>query len=297
MGYGTWSCAAYSTYSSGMGRSVSSDGYLDGDFTAQSMFSQHGLAKELNPYRVAIRESRDSDEHPNSLPVILALDVTGSMGQTAVEVAKSLNTIMTDILDTHKDVQFMIMGIGDLAYDRAPLQVSQFESDIRIAEQLDKIYFEGGGGGNDWESYTQAWWFAAYHTDCDCWKHGRKGILITLGDEFLNPHLDHDALNYFTGTVGQESLETSELYKEVSKKYDVYHIAIPTHAYNFHAYNWFSDGEGVNDEVQEKWCKVIPEDHYAVSTVNELAAQITNIVTNASNGSASTISMGDEISW
>ena len=293
MGYGTWSCAAYSTYSSGMGRSVSSDGCLDGDFTAQSMFSQHGLAKELNPYHVAIRESRDSDEHPNSLPVILALDVTGSMGQTAVEVAKSLNTIMTDILDKRDDVQFMIMGIGDLSYDRAPLQVSQFESDIRIAEQLDKIFFESGGGGNDWESYTQAWWFAAYHTDCDCWKHGRKGILITLGDELLNPHLDHDALNYFAGTVGQESLETSELYKEVAKKYDVYHIAIPTRTYSWLARN----GEGSNDKVQEKWCKVIPEDHYVISTVNELAAQITNIVTNADNTTSVTTSIGDEISW
>ena len=76
------------------------------------------------------------------------------MGNTAVEVAKKLNEIMTNLYEEVSDVQFMIMGIGDLYCDEAPIQASQFESDIRIAEQLDKIYFEGGGGGNGYESYT-----------------------------------------------------------------------------------------------------------------------------------------------
>ena len=64
------------------------------------------------------------------------------------------------------------MGIGDLAYDYAPIQASQFESDIRIAEQLDKIYFEGGGGGNNFESYTAAWYFGVHNCKLDCWNRG-----------------------------------------------------------------------------------------------------------------------------
>lgn len=83
----------------------------------------------------------------------------------------------------------MIMGIGDLAYDGCPIQVSQFESDIRIAEQLDKIYFEFGGGGNSFESYTAAWYFGSRHTKLDCLNRGKKGIIITMGDEQLNPYL------------------------------------------------------------------------------------------------------------
>lgn len=60
------------------------------------------------------------------------------MGSAATDVAKKLNYVMTELYKQVKDVQFMIMGIGDLAYDSAPIQISQFESDIRIAEQLTK---------------------------------------------------------------------------------------------------------------------------------------------------------------
>ena len=68
---------------------------------------------------------------------------------------------MTKLYEDITDVEFMIMGIGDLAYDNSPIQISQFESDIRIAEQLDKLWFENGGGGNDYESYTAAWYMGS----------------------------------------------------------------------------------------------------------------------------------------
>ena len=51
---------------------------------------QKNIDAALDPKGV-IRECCDNEEHPNTLPVILALDVTGSMGQTAVEIAKRLN--------------------------------------------------------------------------------------------------------------------------------------------------------------------------------------------------------------
>ena len=126
---------------------------IDTNLNVQDIYKARHISPLLDPKNV-MRECCDSEEHPNTLPVILALDVTGSMGDSAVRVAQKLNEIITDIYDdgSIKDVQFCVMGIGDLSCDDAPIQISQFESDIRIAEQMDAIYFEGGGGGNRYES-------------------------------------------------------------------------------------------------------------------------------------------------
>lgn len=158
MGSGSWDTKSFVSYSTARGYDTDSRGVVTGSYSNQEMFKAKNIDAALDPKGV-IRECCDNEEHPNTLPVILALDVTGSMGQTAVEIAKRLNEIMTKLYGQIKDVEFMIMGIGDLAYDTYPIQASQFESDIRIAEQLDKIYFEFGGGGNWFESYTAAWYF------------------------------------------------------------------------------------------------------------------------------------------
>lgn len=227
MGAGSWSKKDFMSYSCSIGRSVFEDGVVDLKTTSvYQNFKQNSLSEKLNPYKV-IRECRDSDEHPETIPVILALDVTGSMGREANEVAAELNTIMTALYKEVKDVEFMIMAIGDFAYDTSPLQVSQFESDVRIAEQLDLIYFEGGGGPNEWESYTSAWLFGATQTDLDCWKRGKRGIIITMGDEAFNPWIDAKEYEKITGYNTQtEKLNSNDIYKMTIDKYQLFHINI-----------------------------------------------------------------------
>ena len=78
--------------------SVNADGSIVGNYSAQEMFKQRRIAPELDPMNV-IRECCDSEEHPNTRPVILALDVTGSMGGASVKVAKELNVIMTELYE------------------------------------------------------------------------------------------------------------------------------------------------------------------------------------------------------
>ena len=184
MGGGTWTRDAFTSYTATTkAMNVALDGsILTTTNSTQDIFKERRLHDSLNPKNV-IRECLDTEEHPNTIPIILGLDVTGSMGKAAIEVAKKLNVVMTKLYEKVQDVEFLIMGIGDLSCDKAPIQASQFESDIRIAEQLDKIYFEFGGGGNAYESYTAAWYFGINHTRLDCWKRGKKGIIIT---SFIN---------------------------------------------------------------------------------------------------------------
>ena len=186
------------------------------------IYTSSGIDPMLDPKGV-IRECRDSEEHPNTVPVILALDVTGSMGDVARNCAAKLNDVMVGLFDKVKDVEFMTMGIGDLSFDRAPIQATQFESDVRILDQATKVYFEAGGGANLCESYTAAWYFGLYRTKLDCWDRGKKGIIITLGDEPLNPYLPGAQLSKVLG-INTQDVETRDLYEEASKKFDIYHI-------------------------------------------------------------------------
>lgn len=289
MGSGSWSTSSFTSYSKSVGRAVTSDGHLHSKYTAQDLFTSRDIQPALDPHEV-IRECCDSEEHPNTIPVILALDVTGSMGSAAAEVAKKLNEVMTKLYEKVADVEFLVMGIGDLAYDRAPIQASQFESDIRIAEQLDKIFFEGGGGGNNYESYTAAWYFGLRHTKLDCWKRGKKGIIITMGDEPLNPYLPADRLRRVTGDNLQGDVETEDLYKSVKEKFDVYHLAVDD---TETSYTWHAE------RIKATYSKYFDSDHFKVVNLNNIANAIVNIVTNAANSANTEITniTNTEISW
>ncbi len=276
MGSGTWNRASFDDYSRRAGRRVSASGDILGVFSAQDMFRSRHLADVLNPYGV-MRECCDSEEHPETVPVILALDVTGSMGSAAVEVAKRLNTVMTKLYDQTKDVEFMIMGIGDLAYDRAPIQASQFESDIRIAEQLDQLYFEGGGGGNGFESYTAAWYFALNNTRLDCHSRGKKGLIITMGDEPLNPYLPKAPLEASLGVSNEKDIETRELYKEVTEKFEVYHLAVIDPR---------SNGARFVEKIMKSFGEYLDNEHLRKVNLNNITPTIINIVTAFAGGEA-----------
>ena len=161
MGTGRWSERDWSNYS---------QRNIKGRERVEDIYRARRINPNLDPHGIKVRESCDSYDNPNSTPIIIGLDVTGSMGFILDNMAREgLRDLATDIYNKKpiSDPHLMFMGIGDVKYDRAPLHVTQFEADIRIAEQLTQIYLEKGGGGNSCESYTLPWWFAAMHTKTD----------------------------------------------------------------------------------------------------------------------------------
>ena len=286
MGSGVWTACAYKDYATKRGMSISADGTLNIG-SNQSHFINRSLNEDLNPQNI-VRECCNTEEHPNTLPVILALDVTGSMGDVAVEIAKKLNPVMTNLLSKYRDIEFCVMGIGDLAYDHAPIQMSQFESDTRIAEHLDKIYFEFGGGGNDYESYTAAWYMGVNHSKLDCWEQGRKGVIITIGDEFLNPYLPYKTLSYATGDKIQSNIETAQLYKAAKEKFDIYHIDV--------AHGYRASGQ---DSRMDDFAETIGKSHCFPANLDNVADTIVEIIDSVQqdNDVANIVNQNGEISW
>lgn len=275
MGCGIWNSSDFEKYSSSKGRSVDKSGKVVD--SSQQIFTERSLNKDLNPFHV-MRECCDTAEHPESLPVIIGIDVTGSMGRAAKDVAQSMNVIITGLMNSVKDIEVCIMGIGDLAYDQAPIQISQFESDIRISEHLDKIYFEGGGGGNQFESYTATWYMGLKHCKLDCWKRGRKGIIITIGDEPLNPYLPKQPLMNATGDELTGDVMTNKLYEEASKKFNIYSIYLDNHS-------------RYSQSAPASYKNILPESHVlTIDSVDKLTEAIQTCIRDGAGEAASCIS-------
>lgn len=237
--------------------------------------------KRIDPEMVIngkVRESRDSQEHPNSFPIIIALDTTGSMGHIPMDLIKgSFPEIMKSIIEAGiPDPQVCFVGVGDCYFDNAPVQCGQFESSDELMEKwFQKVYLEGGGGNNPGESYNLAWYFASRHTITDSWeKRHKKGVLITIGDEPCLAEIPQSNITGLFGDGAQSGILSSTLIEEASEQWELYHIHMgDVPIYNSTISKWH--GLLGNDRVV-----VLPRKNY------NLVPVISSIIMNVFNGSA-----------
>lgn len=260
MGHGTYSSVKKFARSKALGYDKKA---------AHEIFEKRALDIKMNPDGVTLRESRDSADHPNSLPVVLALDVTGSMGSIPHFLVKEgLPHMMDKIIEGGvPDPQVLFLGVGDHECDCAPLQVGQFEScDELLDKWLTNLWIEGGGGGNSGESYHLAWFFAGRYTETDHFqKRGQKGILITIGDEPVLKSLPALAQTSIMGT-GQEDLSAADLLEKAREQYEVFHLHI---SQGYH---------GRSEKVKDGWKQLMGPNVYFVQGKEEVASVITEIV-------------------
>lgn len=237
-----------------------------------AVFTSRHLPADFDPKSITVRESVDSDANPNSTPIIVALDVTGSMGEIPHQLVQgNLGTLMQELLDRRPvdDPHLMFMGVGDADYDRAPLQTTQFEADIRIAEQLQKIFLEGGGGGNSCESYNLPWYFAATKTSCDAIaKRGKKGYLFTIGDEEPPATLRAKHIQNILGLEAQTDLASEDVLAMAERGFHVFHIIVEQgNHYRSHG-----------DRVRQAWNTLLGQRVILLSDYTKLAEVIVSTI-------------------
>ena len=273
MGYSHWDASSWESYST---RHVNNKTSVSGGGSS-SLYQSTAMPDDMNPKNITVRESRDSHDNPNSTPIIIALDVTGSMSPVLRSVITNLNTLMQEIYNRGSitDPQVCFMAVGDADYDLAPLQVSQFESDIRIAEALQKVWYEGRGGGNSQESYTLPWYFATNYVSADAIeKRHKKGILITMGDEPCPDKLTRRQIQKVFGTtIEEDSISSEELLNAVSRDWDVFHLIIEQGNYYSNRYR-YHDTSLVDDSFGE----LLGERAIHVSDYNKIAEIVVSIL-------------------
>lgn len=76
-------------------------------------------------------------------------------------------------------------AIGDVTSDEAPLQVTRFGEGKAIDELISKIWLEGGGGGNQHESYELSAYFYNHYVKNP---QSEMAFFFVTGDEGYFTH-------------------------------------------------------------------------------------------------------------
>lgn len=184
----------------------------------------------------AVRESRDSDTHPESIPMLVIMDTTGSMGEVPGIFEDKLSHLMGVFLeDKASGKKYLGNGypailIGavddyDAMHGNGALQMGQFESGIEIDNNLENLWLTGNGGGTYHESYELAFYFAARKTVTDHWeKRGRKGYMFLSGDEHAYDSVRKIQVKDIIGDDIEADIPLKDIIAEVKERYHVFFI-------------------------------------------------------------------------
>ncbi|WIM94943.1 hypothetical protein ACTOB_007002 [Actinoplanes oblitus] len=263
MGSGRWSTDVYAAaehYRAATGQSAFA--YSDG--------GAREVHPDLDPHGVFMRECRDSDEHPESTPIVVMFDVTGSMRHVPRVLQARLPQLLGLLTRQGRvtDPQIMFGAIGDATCDRVPLQVGQFESDNRMDEDLSKIVLEGGGGGGKRESYELAMYFLARHVVTDSMvRRQRKGFLFLIGDEMPYDRVEPGQVGKVIGDDLRQAIPTRDLLAELRRKFEVFFI-LPTAASN-----------GGDQQVLRAWRDLLGQHVLELDDLDEVCETIARQVT------------------
>lgn len=266
MGYSRWSHNTYSARQS-QRKQAGTDAFdYDRHVRATGQFVVHD---KMDPKGVTFRESRDSDEHPLSVPIGVFFDVTGSMGSIPRVLQTKLGALMRTLIarDYVAHPQVLFGAVGDVFTDRVPLQVGQFESGIEMDDDLGRIVIEGGGGGQVHESYELALYFFARHTATDAWeKRRQKGYLFLMGDELPYDEVRRDQVRHLIGDDLEASISIEAIIAEVQERYHVFHLVVA------------QGSHGRDPRIQQRWRTLLGERalvlHDASAVSETIALQI-----------------------
>lgn len=203
-------------------RSISSEGSLR-DLNRSKVRTR--VANILN-IKDKIRECLDSDNFPETVPIVIISDVTASREKDINQVDKKIPEFIGKLVGDGviESPQFCIGAVGDAKSDKAPIQISQFESDNRLDEILEKLWAEKGGGGTGEESYELIALYFARRTKLSANERGKKGYLFILGDEAPYPTVSKEEALKWLGFEIEKDLSTEKVFKEVQEKFHTFFI-------------------------------------------------------------------------
>ncbi|HIH24302.1 TPA: VWA domain-containing protein [Candidatus Woesearchaeota archaeon] len=152
---------------------------------------------------------------------MIVTDGTGSMGDFPKVIFEKLPLLDLGIADYLDDVEISVAMIGDAQYDARPLQVQPYTKGKGLVGALNNLVIEGGGGGNQTESYDLAALYYARNADMP---KATNPVMIFICDEGIYPQVDANWAKDYAKVDIDKKMKTDALFEELKNKYSVYCI-------------------------------------------------------------------------
>jgi len=188
--------------------------------------------KIIDPHKRISTESKN--------PLIVAIDVTGSMASWPFEIFDRLPLLFNTLAQYRPDVEICFAAIGDAAVDRWPLQVTSFASGYDLEQLLGSLYGEGAGGDAP-ESYGLfAHWV---NTHVEIPNPEEPPFLIVFGDITMHPKIAKGQIEHYLGDKTQSDVDSLEAWQTVTQKWNTWFLRRP--------------GGKRGDKIDEQWGQAI----------------------------------------
>ncbi|NWF94557.1 MAG: hypothetical protein HXY34_00270 [Candidatus Thorarchaeota archaeon] len=192
------------------------------------------------------------------LPVVVSIDVTGSMRELPALIFEKLCILyneavyfLPDELKNSFEISFVAMG--DAYSDKHPLQVTDFDKGRNLDQNIRSLYAEGGGGGQYRESYELVAYF--YSACCEMPNAMKtvRPLFFFIGDEGYYSKVNRFLIRELIGNEPTTDLIALDVFEELKKRFDVYMLRVPYKAM----------GE-VDKEIHASWEEALGKDRVIV---------------------------------
>jgi hypothetical protein len=176
-------------------------------------------------------------------PIIVAIDVTGSMASWPFEIFDRLPLMFNTLSQYRQDTAISFAAIGDAKVDRWPLQVTPFASGYDLEQLLGALYGEGGGGDAP-ESYGLFANWVNTHVDIPNTSEPPP-FLIVFGDINMHAKIEKQQVEHYLGDKPWGDLDSIDEWQKVTRKWNTWFLRRP--------------GGKRGDHVDDQWGKAIGE--------------------------------------
>ena len=194
--------------------SSSSGGYDYASYSdkAAKAMSSRSMSSDLSPVKRKLSTDAKS-------PIVVALDVTGSMGDWSKTIYDKMPMFFGQIMlqGYLADPAISFAAVGDANTDSAPLQVCDFARGTDLDDWLKKLYLEGGGGGTTQESYELA---AALYAKTTFAAKDAGPIFFFIGDEGFYKTVSASVAKAVLGV--NEGISGDDAMKSLTEKFEVF---------------------------------------------------------------------------